>query len=85
MLAELELLYRERLADFCRAASAITGDVELGRDSVQDAFARAVRKRRRFRGEGPLEAWVWRIVGRRGARRRRQRALPTFPRGSRSL
>jgi RNA polymerase sigma-70 factor, ECF subfamily len=29
---------------------------------VQEAFATAVRKRRSFRGEGPLEAWVWRIV-----------------------
>jgi RNA polymerase sigma-70 factor (ECF subfamily) len=29
---------------------------------VQDAFATAVRKRGSFRGEGPLEAWVWRIV-----------------------
>jgi RNA polymerase sigma-70 factor (ECF subfamily) len=73
MLAELELLYRERLTDFCRAASAIVGDAELGRDAVQDAFARAVRKRRRFRGEGTLEAWVWRIVvhAARDARRKR--------------
>jgi RNA polymerase sigma-70 factor (ECF subfamily) len=29
---------------------------------VQDAFATAVRKRGSFRGAGPLEAWVWRIV-----------------------
>lgn len=62
MLVELELLYRERLTDFCRAAAAIAGDAELGRDAVQEAFARAVRKRRRYRGDGPLEAWVWRIV-----------------------
>jgi DNA-directed RNA polymerase specialized sigma24 family protein len=62
MLVELELLYRERLADFCRAAAAIAGDAELGRDAVQEAFARAVRKRRRYRGSGTLEAWVWRIV-----------------------
>jgi DNA-directed RNA polymerase specialized sigma24 family protein len=62
MLVELELLYRERLADFCRAAAAIAGDAELGRDAVQEAFARAVRKRRRYRGSGTIEAWVWRIV-----------------------
>jgi len=69
---DLELLYRAKLADFCRAAAAIAGDAELGRDSVQDAFARAVRKRRRYRGDGPLEAWVWRIVvnAARDARRR---------------
>jgi RNA polymerase sigma-70 factor (ECF subfamily) len=29
---------------------------------VQEAFATAVRKRRSFRSDGPLEAWVWRIV-----------------------
>jgi RNA polymerase sigma factor (sigma-70 family) len=29
---------------------------------VQEAFATAVRKRGSFRREGPLEAWVWRIV-----------------------
>ena len=29
---------------------------------MQEAFATAVRKRRLFRGDGPLEAWVWRIV-----------------------
>ena len=71
---DLELLYRERLADFCRAAAAIAGDPELGRDAVQDAFARAVRTRRRYRGDGPLEAWVWRIVvnAARDARRRRR-------------
>jgi len=59
---DLELLYRAKLAQFCRAAAAIAGDPELGRDAVQEAFARAVRKRRRFRGDGSLEAWVWRIV-----------------------
>jgi RNA polymerase sigma factor (sigma-70 family) len=29
---------------------------------VQDAFAKAVRNRRSYRGRGSLEAWVWRIV-----------------------
>jgi DNA-directed RNA polymerase specialized sigma24 family protein len=73
VLVELELLYRERLADFCRAAAAVAGDAELGRDAVQEAFARAVRKRRRYRGDGSLEAWVWPIVinAARDARRKR--------------
>jgi RNA polymerase sigma-70 factor (ECF subfamily) len=55
-------LYRSRFEHFARVAAAVCGDVELGRDAVQNAFAAAVRKRRSFRGEGPLEAWVWRIV-----------------------
>jgi RNA polymerase sigma-70 factor (ECF subfamily) len=62
MIGELEELYRRRRPDFCRAAAAITGDRALGEDVVQEAFAKAVRKRRSYRGRGALEAWVWRIV-----------------------
>jgi RNA polymerase sigma-70 factor (ECF subfamily) len=61
-LDELEALYRSRYDVFTRVASTVTGDSERARDAVQEAFATAVRKRRSFRGEGPLEAWVWRIV-----------------------
>ena len=73
MLEELETLYRARLPEFRRVATAIAGDRELGCDAVQDAFASAVRKRRSFRGQGTLEAWVWRIVvnAARDVRRRR--------------
>lgn len=77
MLDELEALYRERLHDYTRAASAIAGDEESGRDAVQEAFTKAVRRRRRFRGEGSLEAWVLRIVvnAARDTRRRRLRRV----------
>ena len=61
-LDELEELYRGRFDVFARVAASVTGDSERARDAVQEAFATAVRKRRSFRGEGPLEAWVWRIV-----------------------
>jgi RNA polymerase sigma-70 factor, ECF subfamily len=61
-LEELEALYRHRFDVFARVAASVTGDSERARDAVQEAFATAVRKRRTFRGEGPLEAWVWRIV-----------------------
>src|SRR2546427_77751 len=61
-LAELEALYRSRHAHFVRVARAITGDPERAVEAVQDAFADAVRTRRSFRGEGNLEAWVWRAV-----------------------
>jgi RNA polymerase sigma-70 factor (ECF subfamily) len=72
MIAELEELYRSRRPDFCRTAAAIAGDRSLGEEAVQDAFAKAVRKRRSFKGQGSLEAWVWRIVvnSARDARRR---------------
>ena len=59
---ELEALYRSRYDVFTRVAASVTGDSERARDAVQEAFATAVRKRRSFRREGPLEAWVWRIV-----------------------
>ena len=61
-LDELEELYRSRFEVFARVAGSVTGDSDRARDVVQEAFATAVRKRGSFRGEGPLEAWVWRIV-----------------------
>jgi RNA polymerase sigma factor (sigma-70 family) len=61
-LDELEELYRSRFDVFARVAAGVTGDSERARDAVQEAFATAVRKRGSFRGEGLLEAWVWRIV-----------------------
>ena len=61
-LEDIEVVYRARLPEFRRVAAAITGDRELGKDAVQEGFAAAVRKRGEFRDEGPLEAWVWRIV-----------------------
>jgi RNA polymerase sigma-70 factor (ECF subfamily) len=61
-LAELETLYRDRHAHFVRVARAIAGDAERAHEAVQDAFADTIRSRRSFRGDGPLEAWVWRAV-----------------------
>ena len=61
-LAELEALYRARHGHFVRVARAITGDPERAHEAVQDAFADAIRSRRTFRGDAPLEAWVWRAV-----------------------
>jgi len=60
--AEIEAIYRARIADFRRVAAAIVGDVERGEDAVQDAFGNALRKRRSFRAESSLEAWLWRLV-----------------------
>ena len=80
--AELEKLYRTRFERYSRVASAICGDAELGRDAVQAAFVAAVRKRRSFRGSGPLDAWVWRIVvneARRLAREPRVESLSSAP------
>lgn len=59
---QLEQLYRARHAHFLRVARAIVGDPERAHEAVQDGFADALRSRRTFRGDGPLEAWVWRAV-----------------------
>lgn len=61
-LHELQSLYERRLPQFRRVAAAVLGRRELAEDIVQEAFVRAVNARAAFRGEGPLEAWVWRIV-----------------------
>jgi RNA polymerase sigma-70 factor, ECF subfamily len=61
-LAELEALYRRRFRVFLRVATAITRDEDRANDAVQDGFAAAIREARQFRGEGSLEAWVWRMV-----------------------
>jgi RNA polymerase sigma-70 factor (ECF subfamily) len=53
--------------------AAIAGDEDSGADAVHDAFVRAVRKRRSYRGDGPLEAWVWRMVV-NAAKKRKTRA-----------
>ena len=73
---ELEALYVRRYSYFVRVATGILRDDDRGADAVQDAFAAALRRRRDFRGDGPLEAWVWRIVV-NAARRARPEAMPT--------
>lgn len=56
---ELEQLYRERYRSFLRVALALLGDREQARDAVQETFARALRARRAYRGDGGLDAWVF--------------------------
>jgi RNA polymerase sigma-70 factor (ECF subfamily) len=70
---DLEDLYRRRHGAFQVMLASVTGSVEGARDVVQEAFAQALRDQDGFRGEGSLEAWVWRIafrvaVGSKGSR-----------------
>ena len=60
--SELEDLYRRRNGAFQVMLASVTGSVESACDVVQEAFARALRDQDGFRGEGSLEAWVWRIA-----------------------
>lgn len=58
----IAMLYEREFRSFVGGAYAVVGEPEAARDVVQEAFARALRDRRRFRQEGTLEAWLWRIV-----------------------
>jgi RNA polymerase sigma factor (sigma-70 family) len=71
-LKEIEAVYRSRFAHFVQVASAIVGEEELAVEAVQDAFVGVVRGRRGFRGDGPLEAWIWRAVVNAAYNARRQ-------------
>jgi RNA polymerase sigma-70 factor (ECF subfamily) len=70
----LEQLYRERFAGFCDALATVNGSHESARDAVQEAFARALRKRSQLRSEESLAPWVWTIAFRI--------ALDSRPRGT---
>jgi RNA polymerase sigma factor (sigma-70 family) len=67
---EIEGVYEHRYASFRHAAAAIVGD-EQAHDAVQEGFARALTRRKQFRG-GSLEAWIWRIVVRKALDLRRR-------------
>jgi RNA polymerase sigma factor (sigma-70 family) len=72
----IEDLYRERYVGFRNALATVTGSEESARDAVQEGFARALARRRQFRGDGPLAAWVWRIVLRAALEGRAGREVP---------
>ena len=59
---DIERAYTARYEAFCRMASTVTGHPEAAYDAVQEAFARALVHSDQFRGEGAIEAWLWRIV-----------------------
>jgi RNA polymerase sigma factor (sigma-70 family) len=74
---ELEDLYRRRQSAFVNGIAPVAGGYDQARDAVQEAFVRALRKRRSHRGEGSLEAWVWTIAIRTALDMRRNgRELP---------
>jgi RNA polymerase sigma-70 factor (ECF subfamily) len=78
----LERLYRDRYIAFRNTLATVTGSNEAARDVVQEAFARALRKRKSWRGDGSLEAWVWRIAIRTALEHRAARHGTTELNGS---
>lgn len=73
-LEEIEAIYRIRFDELERLAASVTGAPQDAWDVVQDAFANAVATRHRYRGDGPLDAWLWRAVIRAALNRRRSAA-----------
>jgi RNA polymerase sigma-70 factor (ECF subfamily) len=61
-VGDLEAIYRARYRHFLRVAMLITRDEGNAHDAVQEGFAATIRSLASYRGEGPLEAWVWRAV-----------------------
>ena len=55
------------------AMTVVGGDVSEANDLVQEAFARAYANAERFRGEGALAGWVWRILFNHASRDRSTR------------
>jgi RNA polymerase sigma factor (sigma-70 family) len=72
LVADLEALYRARYRHFLRVAILITNDDGSAHDAVQEGFAATIRSLPSYRGEGPLEAWVWRAVVNAAKKQRRQ-------------
>lgn len=78
-LAQIEAVYRSSFARFLAVAAMVCGDSEDGREAVQEGFAHAIRRRESFRGDAPLEAWLWRVVV--NAARSAARRPPSIPVG----
>ena len=81
-LAEIEAAYTRRFREYASLATAILNDREAGCDAVQEAFAKAVRTRSSFRGDGSLDAWLWRAVVNTARDEQRRRAHDAARRAS---
>jgi RNA polymerase sigma factor (sigma-70 family) len=68
---DVERVYASHYPAFCRMAAGVTGDADSGRDAVQEGFAKGLASLDAYRGDGPLPAWLWRIVLRVALDRRR--------------
>jgi RNA polymerase sigma-70 factor (ECF subfamily) len=75
----LEQLYRDRYVGFRNALVPVVGSADAARDVVQEAFAIALRERRRLRRRGSLAPWVWQIAYRLALRERTRRHAQELP------
>ena len=62
LVSAIEQSYRDSYGRFLRLAVAMLGDVDRGRDAVQEAFARALRSRGNLHRVESLDGWLWRTL-----------------------
>ena len=78
-MASLEELYRDEYLGFLNALAPVCGSREAARDVVQEAFAVALRERRKLRKEDSLAPWVWKIAYRLALRERAHATFAELP------
>jgi RNA polymerase sigma-70 factor (ECF subfamily) len=61
-LADFGAFYGRTYARAFAVAYGVTGESGLAEDVTQDAFVVAFRRREQYRGDGPVDAWLYRIV-----------------------
>jgi RNA polymerase sigma-70 factor (ECF subfamily) len=61
-LDDFDGFYSRTYPSAYRLALGITGSKSAAEDATQDAYLSAYRRRRSYRGDGPPEAWLRRIV-----------------------
>ncbi len=61
-LDDFDGFYSRTYPSAYRLALGITGSKSAAEDATQDAYLSAYRRRRSYRGDGPAEAWLRRIV-----------------------
>jgi DNA-directed RNA polymerase specialized sigma24 family protein len=62
LVTAIEHAYRDGYRRFLSLAVGMLGDIDRGRDAVQEAFARALRSRGDLQRAESLDAWLWHIV-----------------------
>jgi len=78
-MSALEDLYRDEYLGFLNALAPVCGSHETARDVVQEAFAIALRERRKLRNEQSLAPWVWKIAYRLALRERGRATVAELP------
>ena len=61
-LTDFGAFYERTYRAAFRVAYGIVGERDMAEDVTQDAYVSAYRQRWHFRGDGPPEAWLYRIV-----------------------